>query len=292
MDTRQLEYIVTIAEEGSLSRAAEKLYITQSALSQMLSKLKDSGLPPLFEENRHRMVLTDAGKIYLNGARTILLLEKQAAKELKEIQKNQLMHFHIAVAMYWQRKMLLRVLPDLQKKFPDVRFSFTHLDSENTRKDLLDGTLDLAIVPESTQLDYMNYAELGKDELVFVLSRTAFSPEELENFRTPEDLKNIPAILPTNKTYLRYLCDRLLSSIQMMPDVLAELGNLRTVRNVIDTQQCFALLPRSCADETKQKILSASDPANFSIDAVYPKSMHEKMAEVVIQIIRKSLKIR
>ena len=52
MDTRQLEYILTIAEEKNLTRAADRLFLTQSALSQQLSKLEAEGLPPLF--TRHK----------------------------------------------------------------------------------------------------------------------------------------------------------------------------------------------------------------------------------------------
>ncbi len=87
-DTRQMEYILMIAEEESLSRAAERLFITQSALSQQLTKLRKQGLPPLFEYKSGKMTSTDAGKIYLNGARTILYLKEKCEKELSELINN------------------------------------------------------------------------------------------------------------------------------------------------------------------------------------------------------------
>ena len=88
MNTKQLEYILAIAEEKNLSRAAERLYITQSALSQQLSKLKKEGLPPLFVFKGKEMHLTDAGKIYVNGARVILKLEQDAAEALQNLPEN------------------------------------------------------------------------------------------------------------------------------------------------------------------------------------------------------------
>lgn len=61
------------------------MYITQSALSQQLAKLKQEGVPPLFREEKKKMVLTDAGKIYLNGARAILREEALAQKKLNSL---------------------------------------------------------------------------------------------------------------------------------------------------------------------------------------------------------------
>ena len=86
-DSRMIEYILTIAEEQSLTRAAERLYITQSALSQQLSKLQKQGLPPLFEYKEGKMLPTDAGKIYLNGARTVMSLKAQCERELTALPK-------------------------------------------------------------------------------------------------------------------------------------------------------------------------------------------------------------
>ena len=77
MDTRQMEYIIQISEERSITKAAEKLFITQSALNQQLQKLeKELGLP-LFVRTRSDWHLTPAGEIYVNTARQILNLAYQ-----------------------------------------------------------------------------------------------------------------------------------------------------------------------------------------------------------------------
>ena len=87
MDLKQHEYMVAIADMKSLSRAAERFYVSQSALSQQLSKLQKQGLPPLFEYKEGKMLPTDAGKIYLNGARTVMSLKAQCERELAALPK-------------------------------------------------------------------------------------------------------------------------------------------------------------------------------------------------------------
>ena len=86
MELKQLNYIVTIAEEKSLTRAAEKLFVSKPALSLQLSRLeKEEGLPPLFSRTKNGLVLTDAGRIYVNGARTILNLNEKANLAAREL---------------------------------------------------------------------------------------------------------------------------------------------------------------------------------------------------------------
>ena len=62
MDTRQIEYILQIAEENNITKAAEKLFITQSALNQQLLKLEKELGTPLFHRSRTNWRLTEAGK--------------------------------------------------------------------------------------------------------------------------------------------------------------------------------------------------------------------------------------
>jgi DNA-binding transcriptional LysR family regulator len=83
MNLKQLEYIIAIAEEQSIKNAADRLYISQPALSQQLAKLKKEGLPPLFYRKSNKLLLTDAGKIYINGARQILSIWQEWEEEME-----------------------------------------------------------------------------------------------------------------------------------------------------------------------------------------------------------------
>lgn len=87
MSLNHLKYLVTISEEQSIVKAAEKLYVSQSALSQILLKLKKSGLPPIFYRKNGKLLLTDSGKIYVNGARHILSILDESEKAMSELEK-------------------------------------------------------------------------------------------------------------------------------------------------------------------------------------------------------------
>ena len=86
----------------NLTRAADRLFLTQSALSQQLSKLEAEGLPPLFTRHKGEMQLTDAGKIYINGARSILKIKGDAQEALKDLSQAKIHHIHIGVCRLFQ----------------------------------------------------------------------------------------------------------------------------------------------------------------------------------------------
>lgn len=78
MNLQSMEYIIAISEEKSLSRAADRLLLSQAALSQHLKKLEKELDAKLFFRQDGQLLLTDAGRVYVNGARRILNLYDKA----------------------------------------------------------------------------------------------------------------------------------------------------------------------------------------------------------------------
>lgn len=92
MDTRTLSYIIAIAEEKSISKAAERLYMAQSSLSQYLTTLETSLGYPLFVRRHQGVRLTEAGKLYLEFAyRTINAYHQvqDAMQDISELHSGQ-----------------------------------------------------------------------------------------------------------------------------------------------------------------------------------------------------------
>lgn len=86
MNLQSMEYIIAISEEKSLSRAAERLLISQAALSQHLKKLEIELDAKLFERQHGRLALTDAGRVYVNGARRVLDIYNKALYQIYHMQ--------------------------------------------------------------------------------------------------------------------------------------------------------------------------------------------------------------
>src|ERR1700733_15263185 len=87
MDLAQLEVFLTVAREGRFSRAAEKLYRTQSAVSQSIHKLEEDIGEPLFDRSSRDGMLTDAGRVLREYAEKLLNLRTDAEAALVELRQ-------------------------------------------------------------------------------------------------------------------------------------------------------------------------------------------------------------
>jgi len=85
MNLKQAHYIRTIAQEGSITAAAKKLYISQPSLSRYISRIEQMLGMPLFYRRNNGMELTEAGEVYVAYAKEILLLRRNMEIELHKL---------------------------------------------------------------------------------------------------------------------------------------------------------------------------------------------------------------
>lgn len=171
MDLSQLEVFLTVAREGRFSRAAEKLYRTQSAVSQTIRKLEEELNEPLFDRSSREGVLTDAGRTLQGYAEKLLNLRndaREALAELRELQKGKL----IIAANEFTALYLLRVLAEFRRLHPMIKITVLRSLGSRIPDDLLRHTVEMGVLsydPEETRLRSI---VVYLDELTFVVPRT------------------------------------------------------------------------------------------------------------------------
>ena len=85
MDIKYLTYIIAIAEERNMTKAAEKLFVSQSSLSYYLSKLEQDVGTPLFLRAKNELLLTPAGQLYVEAAQNVVEIKKQLYKNISDL---------------------------------------------------------------------------------------------------------------------------------------------------------------------------------------------------------------
>ncbi|MDL2229443.1 LysR family transcriptional regulator [Treponema sp. OttesenSCG-928-L16] len=234
MDTRQLEYILAIAEGKSLSRAAEQLFLSQSALSQQLAGLSAQGLPPLFFRHKGEMILTDAGKIYINGARTMLKICEDMEENLRNLQGNLSSRLRAAVGSWLQSLFYTRMYPWLKQKKAGLEISVIPAKAGLVWRALEAGEADLAVFSAmGSESHVLNYTVLREDEMVLALSPSG------ARGRTEA------LVLPGPGTHLRLICDHAFGKAGLVPDVYAEMEDIPSALALVRSGVCAAVLPRS-----------------------------------------------
>ena len=144
MDRREMEYLIVIAQEKNLSKAAERLYVSQPALSRFLLKMENSIGMPLFERKKRQLVPTMAGELCLDTARKMLQLDQDLERKLKKLRECTHGKLTIGITPGRGHTVLPKVLPDFQEKYPDYELTILEEDVQTLEQRLQAGTIDLA----------------------------------------------------------------------------------------------------------------------------------------------------
>ena len=171
MDIRKPEYIVAIADEGSVTRAAEKLFLTRPALSHYLLTLEESLGSPIFRRTRSGLIPTAAGEIYIRGARQVLDTVRQTQKELDDLEGCAAGTLRIGITLGNGAVMFNRIFPKFHKKFPGFDIQLLETNSHALKAALIDGNIDFAIMGRSTEMSDLEYISFCQTEIFLLLPK-------------------------------------------------------------------------------------------------------------------------
>ncbi len=179
MELSQLEVFLAVARERRFSRAAEKLFRTQSAVSQTIRKLEDELGESLFDRSSREGVLTDAGQVLYEYAEKLLNLRNDAREslvELRELQKGKL----VIAANEFTSLYLLPVLAEFRRLHPMIRITVLRALGSRIPDDVLQHTAELGVLSYEPQEPHLHSVIVYLDELIFVVPPThplASAPE-------------------------------------------------------------------------------------------------------------------
>ena len=168
MDLSQLEVFLTVARERRFSRAAEKLFRTQSAVSQTIHKLEGELGEPLFDRSSREGLLTDAGRVLQEYAERLLNLRSnahEALAELRELHKGNLaIAANELTALY-----LLPMLGEFRRLHPGIKIKVQRSLGSRIPDDVLRHTSELGVLTYDPEDPQLHSAVVYEDELVFVV---------------------------------------------------------------------------------------------------------------------------
>lgn len=172
MHTKRFKYIITLAREGSFSKAADVLNISQPSLSQYVKKVeKEIGLE-LFDRINGFVKVTDAGRVYIDAGRQILDIEHRMKVSFSDIADNRRGSLIIGAAPYRAASMLPLIAFSFQKIYPGIHL----IIREGTTVELVEGMkrgeydLCLTLLPLDKRL--FEYELVVEEELILAVSST------------------------------------------------------------------------------------------------------------------------
>ena len=244
MTDKELLYIKTIVDEGSISKAARKLYVTQPSLSHSLQHAEETLDTKLFVRSPSGLTLTYAGEKYYRFATQVLHLYNDLKMEISEISDLKKGRISIGTTIFLGTMVLPRILPEFKRQYPNIEVVIQEMTSGELDEALNMRRLEFAIihtVPSIPRFEEIHYIPLQRDPFVI-----AAAPEMgLSRFAEPSPGGGLPMVDLRHVINLPFIgLDRAKRIRRVVNDVFTRFG---TTPNTVLTSKSFETARHLCA---------------------------------------------
>jgi DNA-binding transcriptional LysR family regulator len=258
MELHQLRYFVTTVREGTFTRAAERLYITQPSLSEQIRKLEAELGSRLFERLGRALALTSAGEAFLPHAERVLYEVEQARLRIQEVRGLRRGRLLIGVLPSVAARLLPEILAEFRHRYPGVEVA---LREENVDADVEDmvhrGDADLAIVRLPKRRADLEERFLLREPMLLMVP----PGHRLANRRSVAMAELANELFVTMKAGygLQELLDVVCAEAGFEPRIVVETAQLGTVVGLVLAGVGITVVPRMAAS-AEGRLIPVSDP--------------------------------
>lgn len=254
MNSRQLQYAVVLSEIRNFSQVAEKLNISQPALSKQILNLESELGLKLFDRSTSPLSLTPAGEHFIQEAKDLLYKEDQLKRSLEGFKSGDKGRLVIGVSpfrcLYFIEKMVQRI----RERFPGVQICLHETGSDQLRKDVAEGRFDFAIINLPVDESVLDIIPLEPDKMCLVVPKQmmkdiAGADESPCSEIELKDCQNLPFIVVGQTQEMRQLFDKLCVAASFHPNIIMEVVGLTTAWAMAVAGIGATLLPLQFAEK-------------------------------------------
>lgn len=248
MDTQNLKAFLLVAETGSFSTAAEKLHLTQPAVSKRVAALEAQLNAMLFDRIGKSVSLTEAGRALLPHAQAISRDIENAQRSISELSGVIAGKLSLATSHHIGLHRLPDVLRQFSNTYPQVELDIEFMDSEKAYELIMRGKVELAVVTLAPVIDSsFHAASIWPDPLHIAIADS----HPLANHQTVElqQLSEYPAILPDLNTYTGRIVKGLFQQHQLNLNISMSTNYLETIKMMVAIGLGWSILPAAMLEE-------------------------------------------
>jgi DNA-binding transcriptional LysR family regulator len=241
MDIRQLKYFLTILEEGNITKAAEKLHMSQPPLSYQLKLLEDELGVTLLERSTRKIKITEAGEMLKTRSEQILELFDKTLKDMKNFKEGFKGTLSIGVVASSMGIIYPEFISEYHRKYHDISFDIREGNTNRILEFLKNGIIELGIVRTPFNSEIFESIHLPNEPMIAVIKGRG-DKETGKDFIGIEDLKSYPLIVD------RRFEKMIIKSCQQwgyQPKVLCVSEDSRSILLWVDTGMGVGIVPES-----------------------------------------------
>lgn len=253
LNTKQFRYVLTLAQEGSFSRAADILNITQPSLSQYIKKIEREVGLALFDRTNGDVRITDAGQVYIETAHQILDLKHQMENAFTDIAGNRAGSLIVGVAPYRAAAMMPTIAASFQKIHPGMHLVVREATTAELVEGMEHGEYDLAITLLPVDGRMYNWEKVVEEELVLAVpeSYPRFSAISVVSRKFPavdaEVLNGQNMVMLTDAQYMQKQLQDILLDKKISVTTAAVVKSLEAQIEFVKSGVGMALVPNGIA---------------------------------------------
>ncbi len=244
MELRVLKYFVTVAEELNITRAADRLNISQPPLSAQMKNLEEELDTVLFIRGKRHLQLTESGQLLYRYAKEILSLSEKTSNEIRLMGKG--MHGTISIGLVEGSApdIASQWIESFMKKYSDIKFRIMDGNSDELIERLRSGLINLAVITAPCDQTLLNSFKVGQEKM------TAFMSKDNPLSRLPGDtlalasLKDQPLIVPSRE-YMNDMIYKWFKEIDSEPRIVCKMDNYLDVAALAGRNIGISLFPKT-----------------------------------------------
>lgn len=240
MELRQLRYLVRTIELGSISQAALDLDVAQSAVSLQIQRLEGELATRLLQRTPSGVIPTDAGIAFLAQAQLALRHADEAMLAARQSRLSGVVGLGLAPTT--AGVLGFPLMQAMREQYPDIRIHLVEGMSGHLGQMLNAREIDLAVLFGAEQARRWTVRHLLDERLFFLCSAQNASPQLPA---TLEEIAETPLVLPTHRHGLRRVIDAAFSSLNRMPNIIAEVDSLYVLMDMVTAGMAATLQPWS-----------------------------------------------
>ena len=204
IETRLLQYFLAVAEEQSITKAAEYLHISQPTLSKQMMDLEESLGKQLLIRGRKKVTLTEEGTYLRGRAQEIISLMDKTESAFRENEQSITGDVYIGCGEHRSTFSIMQIIRTIQEEYPDIRFHFFSSNADAITERLDNGLLDMGFLLEPEISPRYDYQKLKLRETWGILMRKD-SPLAGKEAITFSELAGLPLIMPSQTSNRNHL---------------------------------------------------------------------------------------
>jgi len=252
MDLQNIKAFLSVVDTGSFSRAAERLFITQPAISKRISTLELDLDCKLFDRLGKRVQLTQAGKALIPGYQRILVEIDESKRIISNLREHVSGHLRFGTSHHIGLHRLPPILRHYSKQYPEVELDIQFMDSEQAAELILKGSIELALITLPDAIDKsLRTIPIWFDAMHCVAANDHSLAKQ--HSLSSKQLSQHGALLQSHNTHTRHIIDRCLK-LSNNTKIIMESNYLETIKAMIQNGLGWGVLPESMIDDSLKKL--------------------------------------